>query len=250
MEKGLYAATSGGLLESRKLEVIANNLANVNTVGFKASRLVSRQQDFSDTLASTIENLPQRANQDHNHAPGVVDISVATDFSPGPIRNTSAPLDAALGDKNQFFVVQTEGGERLTRAGNFTLNSQGQLVTQDGKVVLGEGGPITITGPSPKMTTNGSIMSGKEVLGKLRVVQVDNLSGLVQEAGVRFKAGAGVGQTPVVAPNIIPESLEMPNVSVVEAMVDMITAQRSFEGYSKSVQTIQEMNDTNLRTVR
>lgn len=249
MERGIYTASSGGLLESRRLEVIANNLANVNTVGFKASRLVAQQQEFSDTLASTIKDLPQRAKEDQQHAPGVVNIDVFTDFSPGPVRSTEAPLDAALVNKNQFFVVQTEDGERLTRAGNFTLNSQGILSTQDGNPVLGAAGPITITSSGAKISTNGSIILNGQALGRLRVVEVDDLKSLEREEGVRFKVNNGAAQRPVEA-NVIPQAVELPNVSVVEAMVDMISTQRAFEGYTKSVQTIQELNDTNLRTVR
>jgi flagellar basal-body rod protein FlgF len=249
VERGTYTASSGGLLESRRLEVIANNLANVNTVGFKATRLVSRQQEFADTLASTIEGIPERARNDQNHTPGVVDIATYTDFTPGPVRNTEAPLDVALVKNNQFFVVQTEDGERLTRAGNFTINSQGQLSTQDGQIVLGEGGPIAITSPSPKISSTGTIVSGKEILGKLRVVEVDKLDSLVREEGVRFKAGPDANPR-IINTNVVPQSLEMPNVSVVGAMVEMISTQRSFEGYSKSVQTIQELNETNLRTIR
>ncbi len=249
MERGIYSATSGGILESRRLEVVANNLANVNTVGFKASRLVAREQEFSDTLASTLEGIPSRAASDQQNTPGVVNVDVFTDFTPGPVRNTEAPLDAALVKENQFFVVQTQGGERLTRAGNFTMDSQGFLTTQDGKAVLGEGGPIAITGPSPKITSNGSIIAGGELVGKLRVVEVDDLQSLEREEGVRFKVNGG-GQRPVVSANVIPQSLEMPNVSVIGSMVEMISTQRAFEGYSKTVQTIQELNDTNLRTVR
>lgn len=249
MERGIYSATSGGLLESRRLEVIANNLANVNTVGFKASKLVARQQEFSDTLASTLKDIPSRAELDQRNTPGVVNVDVFTDFTPGPVRNTEAPLDAALVEQNQFFVVQTEAGERLTRAGNFTMDSQGFLTTQDGKSVLGEGGPIAITGPSPKISSNGSIIADGNVIGKLRVVEVDDLQSLEREEGVRFKVNGGAPR-PVESANVIPQSLEMPNVSVIGAMVEMISTQRAFEGYSKSVQTIQELNDTNLRTVR
>lgn len=250
MERGIYAATSGGLLENRKLEVVANNLANVNTVGFKASRLVARQQEFSDTLASSINNISGRAEQDQDHAPGVVDVNVFTDFTPGPVRNTEAPLDAALVKKNQFFVLQTDTGERLTRAGNFTLNSQGVITSQDGKPVMGEGGPIVVTGSSPKITSNGTVIVDKQAVGKLRVVEVDNLDALEREEGVRFKVGTGANQIPVVNVDLIPQSVEMPNVAIVEAMVEMISTQRSFEGYAKSVQTISEMNEVNLRTTR
>lgn len=249
MEKGLYSATSGGLLESRRLEVVANNLANVNTVGFKASRVVARQQEFSDTLASTLENVSSRAKSDIDNSPGVVDVEVSTDFSPGPIHTTEAPLDAALVDQDKFFAIQVDGQERYTRAGNFTLNSEGSLVTADGKPVLGEGGPITVTGGSAKITSNGSIMVNGLKAGTLKVVSISDLTQLEREEGTRFKLKQGAQATPV-ASNVIPGSLEMPNVNVVQTMVEMISTQRAFEGYAKSTQTIQELHETNLRTYR
>lgn len=249
MERGIYAATSGGLLESRRLEVIANNLANVNTVGFKASRLVARQQEFSDTLASTLESSPLRANMDQHHTPGVVDIDVKTDFSAGPVEHTGNPLNVALVEKNQFFVIQTPEGERLTRAGNFTINAESMLSTVDGKPVMGEGGPIPIISADAKITKSGAVLVNGELVGRVRVVQVDQLEKLEKEGGVRFKMGQGV--EPVnTTPNMIPQAVELPNVSVVEAMVEMISTQRAFEGYTKSVQTLNDLNETNLRVNR
>jgi flagellar basal-body rod protein FlgF len=249
MERGIYTATSGGMLESRRLELIANNLANVNTVGFKASRLVSRQQEFEDTLASTIDNQSERAALDHKHSPGVVGIEVKTDFSAGPVQHTGAPLNVALGDANQFFVVQTDEGERFTRAGNFTINAAGELSTVDGFPVLGDGGAIPILSSDARITKSGAVMANNEIVGRVRVVQIDDLNQLQREAGARFRNEGGRDPENV-NPNLVPESVELPNVSVVEAMVDMIATQRSFEGYTKTVQTISEMNETNLRTVR
>lgn len=249
MEKGLYSAASGGLLESRRLEVVANNLANVNTVGFKASRIVARQQEFSDTLASSIEDISARAASDHAHSPGVVDVEVKTDFTPGPINATENPLDVALVDKDKFFVVQVDGQERYTRAGNFTLNSDGTLVTADGKVVLGEAGQINVTGGSPQISSNGSVIVNGLKAGALRVVSISDLDQLEREEGTRFKLKQGAQATPVPA-QVIPGSLEMPNINVVQSMVDMIATQRAFEGYAKTTQTIQELHDTNLRTYR
>jgi len=249
MERGLYSATSGGLLESRKLEVVANNLANINTVGFKASRVVARQQEFGDTLASTISNIASRAQSDQNHTPGVVDVEVATDFTPGPINTTGNPLDAALSDQSQFFVVQVDGQERYTRAGNFTLNSEGTLSTTDGKPVLGEGGPIIVTGGPAKITGNGSVMVNGLKAGALRVVSISDLTKLEKEGGTRFKLQQGAQATQVPA-QVVPGSLEMPNINVVQSMVEMISTQRAFEGYAKTTQTIQELHDTSLRTYR
>ena len=249
MERGIYSAASGGLLESRRLEVVANNLANVNTVGFKASRVVARQQEFGDTLASTINDVAARAKSDQNDMPGVVDVEVKTDFTPGPIHSTENPLDVALVDQDKFFVVQVDGQDRYTRAGNFTLNSEGTLVTADNKPVMGEGGVITVTGGAPKITGNGSVMVNGLKAGTLRVVSVSDLNQLEKEGGTRFKLKPGAQATQVPT-QVIAGSLEMPNINVVESMVEMISTQRAFEGYAKSTQTIQELHETNLRTFR
>lgn len=249
MERGIYTAASGGLLESRRLEIIANNLANVNTVGFKASRLVARQEEFSDTLASTLNNAPTRAGFDQNSSPGVRDIQVMTDFSAGPVEHTGNPLNVALVELNQFFSVQTPEGERLTRAGNFTINAEGMISTQDGMPVMGDGGPIPILSQNARINKSGAVVVDNQIVGRIKVVRVDALDQLQKEAGVRFKMPQGAEGVPI-TPNLIPESVELPNVSVVESMVDMIATQRAFEGYTKSVQTINELNETNLRTVR
>ncbi len=249
MERGMYASASGGLLESRRLEIVANNLANVNTVGFKASRLVARQQEFSDTLASTIDSL-KRAETDQGNTPGVVDIEVSTDFTPGPIQSTGAPLDAALVDKDKFFVVQVNGEERYTRAGNFTQNVEGVITTMDGYPVMGDGGPITAQGGSPQISSNGSVMVKNQIAGRLRVVTVSDLNALEREGGTRFKLKAGTDAPQIVPASVVPQSVEMPNINVVQSMVEMISTQRAFEGYTKTTQTLQELNETNLRTVR
>ena len=249
MERGIYAATSGGLLESRRLEIIANNLANVNTVGFKASKLVARQQEFTDTLASTLEKAPSRAAFDQNNTPGVMDIQVSTDFSAGPVEHTGIPLNVALVESNQFFMIQTPEGERLTRAGNFTINGEGMLSTVDGMPVMGEGGQIPVLSPNARITKSGAVIVDQELMGRLKVVTVDNLESLEKEQGVRFKFPQGV-EPENIEPNLIPESVELPNVSVVEAMVEMIATQRAFEGYTKTVQTLNEMNETNMRVNR
>ncbi|HMO19210.1 MAG TPA: flagellar hook-basal body protein [Oligoflexia bacterium] len=247
MERGIYSASSGGLLESRRLDLIANNLANVNTVGFKASRLVARQQEFGDTLASSVKEQFARAPLDHGNTPGVVDIEVRTDFSAGPVEHTGNPLNAALVDSKHFFMVQTPEGERLTRAGNFTINGEGQLSTVDGYPVMGDGGPIPILSADARITKSGAVMVDAQLVGRVRVVKVEDFSKLEKEAGTRFKMQ---GEAESITPDLIPESVELPNVSVVEAMVEMIATQRAFESYAKTVQTISELNDTNMRTIK
>ncbi len=242
MDSGTYVAASGGLAAQRHLDIIGHNLANVSTVGFKAERVVLRQQSFSDTLASTIVDIPARAKGDQSNTPGVVDIATVTDFTPGPIAHTGNPLNVALGEKGQFFVVQTPNGEAYTRAGNFTRDVDGNLVTVDGFPVLGEGGPISLPEGSASITSNGSIMVDNEVIGRLRVVQIEDLQSLKRTEGVRFTLEKGGGKVSVVPASVVPASVEMPNVTAVTAMVEMINATKAFEAYTKTLKTIDELN--------
>lgn len=248
MDRGLYVASSGGLYNARRLDITANNLANVNTVGYKAERLLTRQQEFSDTLASQLPQAQGRQG-DFDRTPGVINVGSTTDFTPGPIAPTGNPLDVALAKPNHFFVVQTKEGEVLTRAGNFTLDTQGNLVTRDGYPVLGDGGPLQLPPGDIHIAANGAVSSGKETIGKLRVVMVDDTATLSRVEGTRFKVNAAPPQA-VDNYEIVPESVEMPNVSVVEAMVDMINAQKGFEAYTKTAKTFDELNERSLRNAR
>jgi flagellar basal body rod protein FlgG len=191
----------------------------------------------------------ERAPKDHDRTPGVVQIASETDFTPGPVSNTGNPLDVALGRANQFFVVSTPEGERLTRAGNFTKNANGTLVTPDGLSVQGDGGEIVLPAGEASISSNGAILVGKQVVGRLRVVEVNDLTQLRRTEGARFKSEGGTGE-PVENPELITNSVEMPNISVVEAMVEMINAQKAFEAYTKSVRTIDELNERSIRNAR
>ncbi len=249
MDKGIYAASSGGLINARRLDVVANNLANVQTVGFKAERLIAREQAFSDTLASKITTSTARDQLGLEDVPGAVHTGSYTDFSQGPIAANGDPLNVALTESNTFFVVATPNGDAYTRAGNFTLNRDRVLVTADGLPVQGDGGPITLpTGGQGKISSSGVVTVDGAVVGRLRTVKIEDTSTLKRQEGVRFTAAAA--QVEVVPAELVPESVEMPNVNVVEAMVDMINAQRGFEAYTKSVRTIDELNERALRNAR
>lgn len=249
MDRGLYIAASGGLLNLKQVDIVGNNLANASTVGFKAQRLVCRQQEFGDTLAGVVNQKDARAADDQKRTPGVTQVEAITDFSPGAINTTGDPLHAALQEPDHFFVVGADEGEAYTRAGNFTMNSEGFLTTPDGYPVMGEGGPITISQGSPKITSSGAVLVDGEQVGRLRVVKVDDLSKLERQEGVRFTLKSGE-QPATVEAQVISGALEMPNISIVESMVEMISANRAFEGYTKVVRTIDELNERALRNAR
>src|SRR5690606_32875851 len=111
---------------------------------------------------------------DHERTPGTVNVRAMTDFSVGPIRETGNAFDVALRNPNEFFVVNGPSGPLYTRAGNFTLNAEGSLVTPDGLPVQGDGGAITITGPNVKISESGAISVNGTQVGRMQVVRFDD----------------------------------------------------------------------------
>ncbi len=250
MDKGIFTATSGGLLESRRLQNASNNVANTNTVGFKTQKLASRQQEFKDTLVGATKPGDVIAAANAERTPGVVSTATVVDFSPGAVSYTGNALHVALADSETFFVVQTPQGEEYTRAGNFGLNRAGQLVTSDGLPVMGTSGPIEVGEGIPKIMGNGAVLSNDQEVAKIRTVQITDLKSLEHRGGTRFGFGAGGGAANELPPRLIEQSVELPNNTVLESMVDMITIQRSFEAYTKVVRSIDEINERVIRLAR
>ncbi|MBX7144141.1 MAG: flagellar hook-basal body complex protein [Oligoflexia bacterium] len=249
MDRGTYVAASGGLVQLRKLDVVNNNLANVNTVGFKKEVLVGESQTFDETLAKLVENKDPFARPDHERTPGVVHVRSVTDFTPGPIRQTGNPLDVALRNPNDFFVVNTANGPRYTRAGNFSVNENNELCTVDGLPVAGDGGAITVNTGSINIASNGAVLVNGAQVGRLQVARIAEPTSLVREAGTRFALPAGQPAPTTVEAEVLPSSLEMSNVSVVSSMVDLITTSRGFDLYTKAAQSIDQLNQTAIGQV-
>lgn len=249
MDRGTYAAASAGFLYLRNLEVISNNIANINTTGFKRQYLGGAEQEFKDTLAAQIVKNDPYAEGDHDRTPGTVNLRTYTDFSPGPIQNTNNPLDVAIGDENTFFVVQGEAGEEYTRAGNFTLNNSGELVTQDGRRVLSDGGGITLPQGKPDISEDGRVSVNGALVGRLQTVKFENTEGLEAVGEVSYRLKPGNPPPTAVDARLLPGSLEMANVSAVSSMVDMIVAQRAFEMYTRTARTVDTMNQTAIQQI-
>lgn len=231
MNRGAYTAGTGMMAQQRRLDVLANNLANVNTRGFKADTL-----SFSDMMVRTM------ADDAGNGAPigvlasGPTPDEEKTDFSQGGAEQTGNALDCAMNGAGMF-AVQTANGVRYTRDGAFSLNATGGLVTKDGNAVLDtDGKPITgITGPVAIEKDGRVHLSGKAAtiatIGRFDGAFKKDLGGknLFESADARaFAANQG--------PTIASGQLETANVEPVSVMVQMIALQRSYEISQKMVQ--------------
>lgn len=236
---GIYEVLSGALTQEKRLEVITNNLANVNTIGFK------RDLPLFETIHPKV---PERPLPDGAVSPTPVYAAlrdVVPDLSTGPIRSTGEPLDVAI-EGAGFFSVQTPQGVRYTRGGSFTLDAQGRLVTQGGFPVLGTGGPITLPPGSVSIDPDGKIsVKGTEV--GAQPIEVDTLPVIQFPDGVRLKKvgetlfeTTGVG-TPSVEGLLLQGSLEGSNVNPVEEMISMIQVSRLYESAQKAIQTADEL---------
>ena len=184
MENALLIGLSRQVALGREIDVIANNVANVTTNGFKA-----RSSRFAEHLmpVASAETFP-RPDRRLSY---VIDSGTPLDLSSGAIERTGSSLDAAIkGDA--FFAVQTGAGERYTRNGSFELDAQGQLVTSDGHAVVGENGPITIGSQESgiSIAPDGTVSTNQGQRGRIRLVRFDNPQVLQNE-------GANVFSSPV-----------------------------------------------------
>jgi flagellar basal-body rod protein FlgG len=166
----------------------------------------------------------------------------------GAIKSTGNPLDVALRNANDFFVVNTPQGRMFTRAGNFTLDANGALVTQDGMQVQGDGGAIIAQGAGANIGADGTVRAGGNIVGRLQIVRFAETKGLQPVEGTRFKVASGPQPTPVEG-FVEPRALEMSNVSAVTGMIDLITTNRAFDAYTKAAQTIDSLNQAAITQV-
>lgn len=231
---GMVESAEGLLAQEQRLNQVSNNLANVDTAGYKQDNVT-----FWEMLYTTGSER-QRVGKG---------LKVTTDYSQGVINMTGNPLDLAI-NGDGFFKVQTPNGVRYTRAGNFFRNSQNQLTTADGNLVLGQGGPIVLQGNTIKVGRDGSIMADGEEIGRIAVVTFDNIADLVKEGASLFRT-KDAGTAEIIPQNFTVEqgSLEKTNVNSVAEMTEMIDLLRSFEAQQKVVSAIDGIDDQAIRRV-
>ena len=221
MDRSLFVALSGAKMQEKRLEAISNNLANANTVGFKKDIPVFK-------VESPDGGIREFADDD----------GVSVDFTQGSLREVRNPLNVAIVGEG-FFEVEGSNGPMYTRQGSFTVDSEGSLVTGDGRKVVGTRGEIRITSPSIEIDITGQIIQDGTVTDRLKVVNFADPNQLLKAGGYFINP---TNEDPDISREIEIHQgfLEMSNVNVIHEMVSMIEAQRAYETQSKMIQTIDD----------
>lgn len=238
MENAQLINLSRQIALRRQMDVVANNMANINTTGFKAQEIlfeewvnpVARDQDFTgrDQRLSFTE-----------------DWATMTDMAPGALAQTGSPLDVAL-EGQGFFVVQTPAGDRWTRSGAFQLNADGMLVDLSGNPVMSEGGQITFDPTETEITiaSDGTVMTEAGSKGRLRIVEFDDPRVLTREGDNLYSGGEPNAN---VETRAVQGFVERSNVSGVTEMAEMIRVNRAYQTLASIMQRSDDMRTTAIR---
>jgi len=229
MDRLIYTAMTGAKATMQRQDVLANNLANVSTVGFRAElqafRAVPTLGDGASTRVSALES------------------TIGYSDAAGVVRNTGRDLDVAMQGKAWLAVQGLDGTEAYTRAGSLDINADGQLVTTGGLTVLGDGGPISVPENAQiAIGSDGTISAKRQgsaatTLGKLKLVTPE--AALQRGTDGLFRAQDGAELPADANARVQDGALEGSNVSAVETMVAMISAARQFEHQMKMMQTVE-----------
>lgn len=235
MVSGLKTSAAAMDAQNERLSVLANNLANVGTVGFKADGLAFFQLLTSPRAAGSVSPTDPAA------PPMQAGIRTRVDFSDGAMRDTGNPLDLAI-EGSGFFAVGDPTNPKLTRAGNFTRGAGGGLETLDGQPVLGDGRQPIRLPPGGKITIeeNGDIVVDGTSAGKIGVFDVKNRGPLSRDGSARFVVPQGVQIATAETVKIKQGALEQSNVNPVVTLVEMIDALRVYEAASKAARSVDE----------
>lgn len=234
MSSGIYVATAGAVAQSTALDATANNIANAGTAGFRADRVTFRE---ALTAAKSID---------------VASVGAGTtriDSQAGALTSTGGPLDMAL-EGDGMFAVNTPNGTRYTRAGNFRLDDERQLVTADGLKVRGAGG-ATISFPADATTMDvspdGTIRSGETVVGKLELAVFK--PGQLKREGATLFSSTGQPDAGAEQPKVRSGMLEASNVNIVRGVVDLVKVSRTYESLMKVIQGYRDVESRAARDI-
>ena len=239
MSDGIGDLVTGALYQQLRMGVISNNLANINTIGFKKDQVMFEPmaaEAMSDEQTAVAAIAPNLANFAAN-----IPAYTSTDFSQGQVMHTGNKLDVALNGKG-FFAVETPEGIKYTRKGSFTVNEASELCTQQGYAVLGEAGRISIDDSDIQIDETGNISVGQTVVDKLKIVDFPDNALVKSGEGLFTPANEDISET--IPENIVVQQgyVEQSNVNAVKMMTEMIDTLRGYETYQKMIQSLDQTN--------
>ena len=250
MNRAIYPILSGAVAQEKRLQVFANNLANVNTAGFKQDQqgfrgLLARANSTAASVTSShgvVSTLSVRPSGPTERVFAEAK-AIRTAFEPGRIRITGNPLDVAI-QNNGFFEVKTADGVRYTRNGIFSLDNQRRLVTNLGHPVMGIKGEIKVPPGNIQINAEGGIQVDGNPIGAIKVVEFPD-----NQMPMKFAEGLFIGGKPTVSlrPQVQSGHIEESNVNSLSEMVKMIQGMRSYESAQKLIQTLDHMTDTAIQ---
>jgi flagellar basal-body rod protein FlgF len=240
MDNTIYVGLSRQMLLQRELDIAANNLANVDTAGFKLEEMMSSADPTTTAGAKVGATVVPLTFVTAN--------GVARDYSQGPLTQTGAPLDVAIDGKG-FFKITTAAGTRYTRDGRFTLDASGKLTTQAGDAVQGDGGDITLDpkkGPV-SIGANGTISQAGSVVGKLAVVTFDSLAALSKDGGNLYRNDSNLTDVPATAATLKQGMLEGSNVQPITQITRLIEINRAYDAVSNMISSTGSLSNSAIQ---
>lgn len=245
MSGDLYVAASGAIARLHELDVVANNLANANTIGFKADGAL-----FSAALESALGDASGRPTPGAAGRAFVSARGLAPDASAGSVQATGSPLDVAI-QGDGFFSVETPSGTRFTRAGSFVVDAEGRLTTPQGFPVLGSGGVLSVGSRPVEIRASGELVDDQgSPLGSLALVRFADLGQLAKDGQNLWRALPGVEPEDVDAPQLLERSVEASNVVPVRELARLVVLQRAFDTAMQVLQAQDQSTGSLLREIR
>ncbi|MDP3174682.1 MAG: flagellar basal-body rod protein FlgF [Phenylobacterium sp.] len=234
MDNALYVGLSRQMLLRRELDITANNIANMDTTGFKVESL----------MAKTEPRAPAVTAQGPRPVKFVMAHGVARDFTQGSLRQTGGSFDLAIEGKG-FFKISTADGERYTRDGRFMLDDRGRIVTQQGDALLDEGGGEIVVDPQKGLMTiaaDGAMSQGAERVGKVGAVSFDELSVLEKVGDNLLKNNSNLQPQAATDAKVRQGMLEASNVKPVIEMNRLIEISRAYESITRMMENEAELS--------
>jgi flagellar basal-body rod protein FlgG len=251
MVRGLYSAYTGMVAQQQKMDIVSNNLANVDTTGFKKDGAIFKSfkdaytfkiNDPETSMANKIGTLNQGVNLDR----------IYTDHTQGSLKQTDDPLNIAIDEQGMIVVGKKDKDgnviEHYTRDGSLAISSTGDLITKDGYNVLGNNGPIKLDNNHITIDRKGNIYSDNKFIDKIKLVNIDNKDTL-RKVGNNIYSSTEDTTTKEFTGKIEQGFLEASNVNSVEEMIEMINVMRAYESNQKIITTYDSILEKSVNSI-